>query len=336
LVKLSDEEELEIAKRYTRDPEAYQLYLKGRYYSYKRQTDAFDKAIDYFQQAIAKDPGYALAYTGLADTYSSMGSFSVLPGTESLVKAEEAATKSLELDNTLAEAHNSLALIRLYYNWNRAAAETEYKRAIQLNPNYAAAHHQYAYCLITSDHVAESIAEIKRAQELDPLSIVIASDAGEIYYFARQPDLAIEQLRRAIELDTNFSRAHFLLGRALEQKGDFQAAITEFNTARTASQDSNEMLTAVGQGYAMWGKRDEAKKVLAELTRRSKQNYVSPHFMAIIYTSLGERDLAFQWLNKAVEKRFPPLIYLKVNPIWDNLRSDPRFTEVLARVGLSQ
>lgn len=335
LLKLSGEERKEVTKRYTENTEAYQLYLKGRYFLYKRQNEDFQKAIDSFQQAIQKDPGYALAYAGLADAYSALGSYSVIPGTESALKAAEAATKAIELDDTLSEAHTALGSLKLYYYWNRTAAETEFKRAIELNPTSAEAHYKYAYCLITLGRNEESIAEIKRAQELDPLSLAINADAGELYYFARQTEQAIEQLRKAIDMDPGFVRAHFLLGRALEQKHDFPAAIAEFNTARSLSANNNEMLTALGQGYAAWGKRDEAQKVLNELQQRSKQGYISPHFMAIIYASLGDRDQAFEWLDRAVEKRFPPLIYLEVNPIWDNLRTDPRFAELRRKIGLA-
>ena len=180
----------------------------------------------------------------------------------------------------------------------------------------------------------EAIAEIKRAEELDPFSLAIVSDTGEIYYFARKPDEAIAQLRKAVDMDPNFVRAHFLLGRALEQKREFAEAIAEFNKAVSLSQESTEVLAALGQGYAAWGKRDEAQKILKELEGRSKEIYISPHFMAIIYASLSENDRAFEWLDKALEKRFPPLIYLEVNPIWDNLRSDPRYEEMLRRIGL--
>ncbi|HKC62032.1 MAG TPA: protein kinase, partial [Pyrinomonadaceae bacterium] len=332
--RLTGEDEKRVTKRYTDNTEAYQLYLQGRYYLYKRRPEAFKKAVDYFEQAIRKDPSYALAYAGLADSYNAFGNYSVTSGIESFPKAEEAAAKALELDGTLAEAHDSMARIKLYYHWNRAEAETEFKRAIELNPNYSGAHYGYAYCLITMKRADEAIAEIKRAEELDPFSLAIVSDAGEIYYFARKPDESIAQLRKAIDMDPNFVRAHFLLGRALEQKREFADAIAEFNKAVSLSEDSTEVLAALGQGYAAWGKRDEAQKILKELQGRSKEIYISPHFMAIIYASLSENDRAFEWLDKALEKRFPPLIYLEVNPIWDNLRSDPRYEEMLRRIGL--
>ncbi|MDQ3818960.1 MAG: protein kinase [Acidobacteriota bacterium] len=332
--RLTGEDEKRVTKRYTDNTEAYHLYLQGRYYLYKRRPEAFKKAVEYFEQAIKKDPAYALAYAGLADSYNAFGNFSVTSGIESFPKAEEAAAKALELDDALAEAHDSMGRIKLYYHWNRAEAETEFKRAIELNPNYSGAHYGYAYCLITMKRADEAIAEIKRAEELDPFSLAIVSDAGEIYYFARRPEEAIAQLRKATQMDPNFVRAHFLLGRALEQKREFSEAIAEFNKAVSLSEDSTEVLAALGQGYAASGKRDEAQKVLDELQKRSKEIYISPHFMAIIYASLGENGRAFEWLDKAVEKRFPPLIYLEVNPIWDNLRTDPRYEEMLRRIGL--
>ena len=334
-LRLSGEEQKQLVRHDTANAEGYEFYLKGRYYLYKRTPDDFRKAVGYFQQAIEKDPNYASAYAGLADSYNAFGGYGLIPGTESAPKATEAATKAVELDDTLSEAHTSLGLLKLYYSWNRQAAQSEFRRAIELNPSYASAHYGYAYCLITLGRTAESIAEIKRAQELDPLSLPIAADAGEIYYFARRPDEAVAQLRKAIDMDPNFARAHFLLGRALEQEGDFPAAIAEFKAAVALSPDNNEMLAALGQGYAAWGKREEALKVLSELQQRAGQGYVSPHLMAIIYASLGDKDQAFAWLGQAVEKRFPPLIYLNVNPIWDNLHSDPRFSDLLRRMNLS-
>jgi DNA-binding winged helix-turn-helix (wHTH) protein/TolB-like protein/Flp pilus assembly protein TadD len=334
LRQLSGEEQKEVTKRYTESAEAYQFYLKGRYHLYQRRNEDFGKAIDYFQQATREDPSYALAYAGLADSYGALGSYSVAPGTESALKSAEAATKAIQLDDTLSEAHAALGSLQLYFYWNPTAAESEFKRAIELNPNSADAHYKYSYCLVVSGHPEEAIAEIKRAQELDPLSLAIMADAGEIYYFARRADASVEQLRKAVDMDPNFVRAHFLLGRALEQKRDFQGAVAEFQMAAALSQNSNEMLAALGQGYAAWGRRDEAQRVLDQLEGRSKQGYISPHFMAIIYASLNDRDRAFEWLDKAVEKRFPALIYLKVNPIWDNLHSDPRFTPLLRKIGI--
>jgi serine/threonine protein kinase/tetratricopeptide (TPR) repeat protein len=333
-VKLSGAEEQKLTRNYTKNTEAYQLYLRGRFYWNKRTEEGYQKAIGYFQQAIDKDPNYALAYTGLADSYSFLSNQGFRPPTEVFPLAKAAATRAIALDDTLAEAHSSMGYIKLYYDWDWNVAEQEYKRAIELNPNYATPHHGYAYYLISIGRTEEAIAEIKKAEELDPLSLIINADHGEFYYFARRPDEAIEQLRKAVEMDSSYVRAHFLLARAYAQKGQCNEAIAEFQKARNL-EDKVEMLGALGQGYASCGRKDEARQILNELLEQSKQHYVSPHWIASIYAGLGEKDAAFDWLDKAFEARFGPLIYLKVNPIWDALRSDPRFAERLHRVGLA-
>jgi len=332
-LKLSGAEQQQLTKNFTESADAYQLYLKGRFYWNKRTEESYQKAIDYFQQAIDKDPNYALAYTGLADAYSFLSGQGIRAPTEVFPLAKDAASRAMALDDSLAEAHCSLGYIKLYYDWDWNGAAQEYRRAIELNPNYATAHHGYAYYLASMERTEEAIAEIKKAQELDPLSLIINTDHGEFYYFARRPDQAIEQLRKALDLDSSFVRAHFLLARAYAQKGQCNQAIEEFQRAK-ALDAKVEMLGGLGQGYASCGRKDEARRVLNELLELSKQHYVSPHWIASIYAGLGERDAAFEWLNKAVELRFGPLIYLKVNPIWDNLRSDPRFQILLSRVGL--
>jgi serine/threonine-protein kinase len=335
-LKLSGAEQRQLAKSYTENPEAYQLYLKGRYYWNKRTEDGFQKAIEYFQQAINKDQKYALAYTGLADTYFALGEQSMRPPAEVYPVANTAATSAISLDETLAEAHTSLAYIKLRYDWDWAGAEQEYSRAIGLNPNYAPAHQGYAYYLISKGRTEEALAEIGKAQQLDPLSPNTNADHGEFYYFARRPDEAVAQLQKAVELDPNFVRAHFLLGRAYAQKGQCGEALAEFQRAKDLDRDSLEMLGATGLGYAWCGQKDQARKVLDQLLEMSKYRYVSPHLIAVIYAALGDRDKGFEWLDKAFEQRFGPLIYLKVNPIWDGLRSDPRFLDRLRRVGLAQ
>jgi len=336
-LNLSGEEKNKITKRHTDDVEAYQLYLRGRYYWNKRTEGSYQKAVDFFQQAINKDSGYALAYSGLADSYSFLSSQGIQSPRDVFPLAEAAAKKAIELDDTLAEAHTSLAYVRLYYDWDWAGAEREYIRAIKLNPNYATPHHGYAYYLISTGRTDEAIAEIKRAQELDPLSLIINTDHAEFYYFARRPDQAIEQLQKAIDLDPSFVRAHFLLGRAYAQKGNCEQAIAEFQKARSLEENGVEMLGALAQGYASCGKGPEARKVLSELLAidSSNQHYVSPHWIASTYAALGDTNDGFAWLDKAFERRFGPLIYLKVNPIWDGLRSDPRFAERLKLVGLN-
>jgi tetratricopeptide (TPR) repeat protein len=334
-LKVTGEEEKRLAKSYTANTEAYQLYLKGRYYWNKRTEESYQKAIDYFQQAIERDRKYALAYTGLADCYSFLSSQGIRPPTEVFPLAKDAAERAIELDDTLAEAHTSLAYVRLYYDWDWKGAEREYNRAITLNPNYAVPHHGYAYYLISTGRTEEALAEIQRAEVIDPLSLIINTDHGEFYYFVHRPDDAIAQLQRAIEMDPTFVRAHFLLARAYAQKGQCNEAVAEFQKARSLGTSEVEMLGALGQGYASCGKRAEAHRVIGDLLDLSKRRYISPHWLAATHAGLGEIDEAFEWLDKAFEMRFGPLIYLKVNPIWDPLRSDPRFPDRLRRVGLA-
>jgi len=332
--KLTGEEERRLSKSYTTNTEAYQLYLKGRYYWNKRTEDSYQKAIDYFHQAIEHDRNYALAYTGLADSYSFLSSQGIRPPKEVFPLAKDAAERAIELDDSLAEAHTSLAYCKLYYDWDWDGAEREYKRAIDLNPNYAIPHHGYAYYLISTGRTEAGIAEIQKAQDIDPLSLVINTDHGEFYYFARRPDEAITQLKKAIEMEPTFVRAHFLLARAYAQKGQCDEAVAEFQKARSLV-NGVEMLGALAQGYASCGRRADSQRVTSDLLEPSQQHYVSPHWLAATYAALGETDEAFKWLDKSFEMRFGPLIYLKVNPIWDPLRSDARFAERLRRVGLT-
>jgi serine/threonine-protein kinase len=334
-LRLTGEEEKRLSKSYTANTEAYQLYLKGRYYWNKRTEESYQKAIESFRQAIDRDRNYALAYSGLADCYSFLSNQGKRPPREAFPLAKEAAERAIELDDTLAEGHTSLAYVKLYYDWDWKGAEQEYIRAIELNPNYSTPHHGYAYYLISTGRTEEAIAEIQRAQEIDPLSLIVNTDYGEFYYFAHRPAEAIAQLQKAIEMEPSFVRAHFLLGRAYVQKGQCGEAIGAFQKARDLDKDSLEMLGAIGLGYALCGQQGEARKVLDDLLQRAKQRYVSPHLVAVIYAALGDRDEGFAWLDKAFEMRFGPLIYLKVNPIWDPLRSDPRFPDRLRRVSLS-
>jgi serine/threonine protein kinase/TolB-like protein/Tfp pilus assembly protein PilF len=332
---LSGEEQSRIGKHYTDNAEAYQLYLQGRFYWNKRTEESYQKAIDYFRQAIEKDPNYALAYTGLADCYSFLSSQGIRPPQDVFPLAKDAATKALQIDPALAEAHTSLAYVKLYYDWDWAGAESEYKQAIALNPNYPTPHHGYAYLLSSSGRTEEAIAEIKKAEAIDPLALIFQTDHGEYYYFARRPDEAIAQLQKALDMDPSFVRAHFLMGRALIQKGRCDDGITEALKAQKMV-PAIESLGWIGQEYASCGRKAEAEKAAADLSELSKQHYVSPHWFGAVQAGLGNKDEAFKWLDQAIDRRFGPMIYLKVNPIWDPLRSDPRFAERLRRVGLSQ
>ncbi|PYS25781.1 MAG: hypothetical protein DMF72_00650 [Acidobacteria bacterium] len=332
--QLSGDQQNRVAKTYTQNATAYQLYLKGRYYWNKRTEESYQKAIEYFRQAIGVDPGYALAYTGLADSYSFLSSQGIRSPQEVFPLAKDAAARAIEIDDSLSEAHTSLAYVKLYYDWDWPGAEREYTRAIALNPNYATPHHGYAYLLISSGRTNEAMAEIEKAEVIDPLSLIIKTDHGEFYYFARRPDDAIQQLQKAIDMDPGFVRAHFLLGRAFAQKGQCDLAIPEFQKARSLVPSGVEMLGGLAQGYASCGRKAEAQKAIDELLALSKEHYVSPHWIAATEAALGKRDEAFKWLSQSVDGRFGPLIYLKVNPIWDPLRGDARFEELVRRVGL--
>ncbi len=331
--RLTSSEQQRATKNYTANAEAYQLYLQGRFYWNKRTAESYQKAIDYFRQAIDKDPNYALAYAGLADCYSFLSSQGIRSPQDVFPLAKDAATKAIQIDSSLSEAHTSLAYVKLYYDWDWAGAESEYQRAIGLNPNYATPHHGYAYLLISSGRTEAAFAEIKKAEEIDPLSVLFQTDHGEFYYFTRRPDEAIAQLKKAIDMDPSFVRAHFLMGRALIQEGRCDEGIAEAIKAEQMGPVS-EQLGWRAQEYATCGRRAEAQKLMNELLALSKDHYVSPHWFAATQAGLGNKDEAFKWLDQSIDRRFGPMIYLKVNPIWDPLRSDPRFAERLRRVGL--
>jgi TolB-like protein/Tfp pilus assembly protein PilF len=334
-LRLSGEEKQRLSKRFTASSEAYQDYLHGRYYWNKRTIEGFKKAIDYFERAIEKDPTYALAYSGLADCYSTRGLREWdLPPREAFPRAKAAATKALEIDDTLAEAHTSFAFAIWYYDWDWQPAEREFKRALELNGNDAVAHQWYGSYLSSMGRHAEAIAEKKRAVELDPLSLVMNRSLGWTFYFARHYDAAIEQYRKTLELDPNFALAHLWLGEAYKQKGMHQEAILEFQKASMLSGEDHAKLAALGHAYALSGRRAEATKILEKLEEMSKRSYVPPYDFAVIFTGLGDKDKALEWLHKAHEDRSAYLVLLNVEPIWDSLRSDPRFTDLLRRMRL--
>jgi serine/threonine protein kinase len=330
-LQLTGDEKKRLSKRTTGSKEAYQLYLKGRYWLEKRTPEGLNKAIEYFQQAIANDPQYALAYSGLADCHSFVSVFASVSPKEAYPKAKEAALKALEIDDTLAEAHTSLGLVKANQDWDWSGGERELQRAIALNPNYAIAHMWYGWTLANRGRVEESIAELKRALDLDSLSLNINWLLGSAFYFARQYDQAIEQYRKTLDLDPNFFAPRSFLGWAYIQKFMYKEGIAEFEKA-VAITTSNLSLTCLGYGYAAAGKRPEAQKVLDQLNELSKQRYVPPFHRAIICVGLGEKDKAFEWLEKAYDEHF--ILGVKMNPIFDPLRSDPRFADLLRRMNL--
>lgn len=332
-IKLTGAEQRLLAKRYTDNAEAYKLYLKGRYCLSKLTREGLRSGIKFFNEAIAVDPSYALAYAGLADAYYGL-SGAYLPPHEAMPKAKAAAVRALELDDTLAEAHASLAVIKAFYDWQWAEAEAEYKRAIELNPGYASAHHWYGWYLALMGRLDQAIDEITQAYELDPRSLEINTDLGLSFFLARQYDQAIEQFRKSIEMDQSFINGHFFLGWAYEQKGDAERAIAEFQKVLQLS-DAPFFRAALGHAYASAGQREEAARVLEELQERQKHGHVSPYDFTIIYTALGERERAFECLEKAFETRSEALVWLKVDPRLDQIRTDPRFIDIQRRVGLA-
>jgi len=336
-LRLSGEEKKKLTKRYTENSQAYQLYLKGRYYWNKRTPEGLKKGIEYFKDAIEKDPGYALAYSGLADTYDLLSGYSVTPPAEAYPKAKAAARKALEIDETLAEAHTSLAYALWNYDWDWTASERENKRALELNPNYANGHHWYALLLAILGRHQEAAAEINRALELDSLSLVINTKVGALHYYARQYDQAIDQLQKTIEMDKNFLLARLYLASSYEQKGQLPEAIAGFRKGIELGQNP-WILASLGHAYAVSGNRGGAQKTktLGDLEVMAKEQFVSPYFVALVYAGLGDRDTAFEWLRKAHDERSDWLTYLKVDPAVDSLRSDPRFQDLLCRVGLPQ
>jgi eukaryotic-like serine/threonine-protein kinase len=333
-MRLSGEDEKRLAKSYTANPDAYRLYLQGRYWWNKRTGEGYNKGIEYFQQAIEKDPNYALAYSGLADCYSSLAFNGNVPPKEAFPRAKEAALKALEIDDKLAEAHASLGYIKTLYDWDWTGAEKELQRAIELNPSYALSHQWYGITLISVGRFEEAIAEGKRAMELDPLSLTINRSLGIAFFLARQYDQAIDQERKTLELDPNFILARDDLGYTCLQKSMYKEGIAEFEKALVTFPSNTGALSGLGYAYAVAGRRTVAQKVLDQLTELAKQKYVSPGSRASIYTGLGEKNKAFDWLEKGYEERSLRFSIVKANPIYDPLRSDPRFQDLLRRMNL--
>lgn len=323
-LKLTGEEQRLLAKRYTENVEAFKSYSLGRYFWNKRSEEALAKSIDYFNEAIAIDPAYALAYAGLADAHSVIGfyQFGKLPPEESYRKAKAAALQALDLDETLAEAHASLALSVGDVDADEIAAEREFKRAIELNPNYATAHHWYSDFLAAAGRKSEAMAEVRRALELDPSSLVINATLGERFYQARQYDASIAQLRKTLEMDAGFGPAHYLLGLALEQKNQYEEAISELNKARMFSGNNPWMVSALGHTLALYGKRNEAQRVIEELRQLSKSRYVTPYDFAVVYQGLNQPEQVIEWLSKIHKDKLGRA--LKDDPRMDTLQQDPR------------
>jgi serine/threonine protein kinase/Tfp pilus assembly protein PilF len=333
-LKLTRAEKKRLTKRQTENPEAYRLYLKGRHHWERWTEDGFHKAIEHFQQAIEKDPSYALAFSGVADSYVLLGWNSYLPPKDAFPKAKMAAMRALRLDPDLGEAHTPLATVLWLHDWQWQQAREEFERSLALNPAYPTANHYYAEYLMTMGRHAEAIEKMKNSQELDPLSLIISVAIGWAFYMARRYDEAIEQLRRTIELEPNYPMTCWILGLALRKSGRYDIAIREGEKGVELSGGSPLMSAALAQTLAIAGKRKRAVKILGELTKLAKQKYVSPYFFAGIHIGLKEAERAMEYLEKAYEDHSHWLIYLHIDPSMDPLRDKPRFQHLLRRVGL--
>ena len=331
--KLTGSEKSAIAKRPTADTEAYELYLKGRFFWNKRTGPDLRKAIAYFNQAIAKDPNYALAYAGLADAYVLLPPYGAASALESFPQAEAAAKKALELDDALAEAHTSLGQVLVSYDFDFEGSTREFERAITLNPNYATAHHWYGSGPpLSLGEFDRAIAELKRAQQLDPLSLIINADLGSGFVTARRYDDAIAQLRKTIEMDPHFYYAHWNLGEALELKGKLREAFAEYKKAAELNDDPL-VLSLVAQAEAKLGQRDDARKMLEQLEQLATRRYVGNYAFALVHIALGEKEKAIEDLDHAYRDRVgPDIALLKVDPMLDPLRGDPRFEALVAKI----
>jgi tetratricopeptide (TPR) repeat protein len=338
-VKLTPEEHAVLSSARRVDPEAYQLYLKGRYFWVKRTPESVKKAIGLFEQAINVDPTYAQAYGGLADCYMSLGfSFDVgsLPPTEAIPKAKAAVAKALEVTESLAEVHNPLAFIKLNYDWDFAGAETEFKRALELNPGNANVHHWYAHYLIVAGRPKDSLAESNRASDLDPLSPIMSVHLGWLYYYLHDYERALNQLNKTLELDPNYGLAYWYIGLVKEQQGAFTEALAALKRGDELLKDNLVVKADLAHALAVSGRKADADEALRSLLAMSHTRYVNPFEVGLIYIGLGHSDEAFQWLNRAYEERSDLFVYLRVDPRLDPVRSDPRFQEMVRRMNFPE
>ena len=333
-ITVTPEEQRRLANTYVVNPKAYEAYLRGRYLWNKRTGQDMRKGIGYFEQAVEMDPNYANAYAGLADSYLLLVFYGPVPPAMDFPKAKAAALRAVALDDSLAEAHTSLANALFHYDWDWTSAEKEFRRAIALNPGYAAAHHWYAGLLSSIGRHDEALAEIKRAQELDPLSLIINTDIGSTLFDSGDYDLAINQLRSTLELDPSFWVLRWWLGRSYLAKGLHEAGVREFESVAELSKGNPSALAWLGYGYAVSGETAKARQILARLQQKAKESYVSPYQFAVLYASLGERDQAIGYLEKAFQERCYEMYFLNLerHRLFRPLDSDPRFQEILRRM----
>jgi Tfp pilus assembly protein PilF len=327
-VRLTGDDKKRMIKRYTEDAEAYQLYLKGRFYSNQGTIGGFKKAIEYLQQAVAKDPKYALAHAGLADAYLFLGSYWV----EAIPEAKAAAIKALELDPSLAEAHVALGHIRLWLDWDRAAAETEFRRGIEINPGSALAHNEYAMYLAAVGRVGDAMAEIARAQEADPGSVIVSTNRGWCLLYSRKAADAVEQFRRTLQLEPDYVGARWGLGAAYAQEGRYEDAIAELKRAVALSEGSPLLIGHLGWVYGISGSKPRATESLQELKRMAEREYVPSTAPAMVTLGLGNRAGALDLLDRAYDEHDFSLVFLEVAPWFEQIRGEPRFQQLLRRM----
>jgi tetratricopeptide (TPR) repeat protein len=335
-LKLTPQERARFSAARPVDPEAYEAFLKGRYYWYKRSPDALKKGLECLQQAVAKDPTYALSHAGLADAYASLGwdLFAAVAPAAAFPKAKLAAQKALALDPNCAEAHAQLGHVAGFYEWDWDTAETAFRRALHLKPQYGVAHIWYSHFLHAVGRTAEAFAESQRAVECDPMGLILNVHLGWNYLYDRSYERAIEQLQKTKELEPGFLLARLFLGEAYEQTGKLGEAIAEFETAVDLSERRPVYLSGLGHAYAAAGRKDRAVRIIEELQQLSSRDYVPSRGIAEIYIGLDEKQHAFAWLDKAVEQRNGWLFHVKSNPRYDSLRSDHRYAELVRRIGL--
>lgn len=336
LPTITETQKQALTKHYTEDPEAYQSYIKGRYYWNKRTAADIKKAISSYEDAILQDESYALAYAGLADSYATLGILDEVSPQETMPKARSAAMKALELDDALAEAHAALGYVKHRYEWDFAGAEKEFKRAIELNPQYSTAHQWYGWYLVSLSKFDEASAEFERAQQLDPLSLYTNLTLGAPYYHKGDYEKAAAQYRRVSEMNPDFWLAHWWLFQTYTLQKRYDEAFAEAQKVAKLRGESLNSFPVVGYLYAVWGKQAEARQVLEETQRAEKTHYVSAYAVALIYVGLGENDKAFEQLDKALRQRDNGLVFMQVEHRLDPLRSDPRFAELVREVGLPQ
>jgi tetratricopeptide (TPR) repeat protein len=333
-VTLGAERQKPLVRAGTKNLEAYQLYLKGRFHWNKRTADGLRKAIEYFQEAIAKDPAYALAYAGLADTYDLASFLNVFPPGEVMPKAKAAAAKALEIDDGLAEAHVSLGYASFTYDWDWTAAGRHFEQALAVNPSYVRNHAFYPLYLSSLGRFEEAVAMAKRALDLDPASPAVSHVLAVQLYLSSQFDQAIQLCHKTLEMEPNYAVAYAMLGQAYASKGLYREALTHLDKFSALSGGGAASLALLGYAHARLGERNEALRTLEELRALAKWSFVPPFSFALVHAGLEDKDQAFTWLEKACEERFNRLAYVKVEALWDPLRSDPRFAELLRRVGI--